>query len=97
MIQCQKCGKSMHEEQGLVNTNIENNEKMILCEACFKACVGVDYKTFQMRKANAKQGCFATLVCLMVSVYAWMEYGILYGIVGIIITGLIHYFSAKIN
>lgn len=97
MIQCQKCNKSIPEEKGLVNTNTETNEKMVICQECFKEYMGVDYKTFQVRKENAKQGCLATVVCLIVTAYAFMEYGPLYGVVGLIATGLIYYFSAKIK
>lgn len=97
LIQCQKCGKSIPEEKGLVHTDIETKQKHVICENCFKSEVGVDYKTFQMRRENAKQGCLATIVSLIVTVYAFLEYGYLYGLAGIVLTGLIYYFSAKVK
>lgn len=96
MIRCSRCGKELDERRGLVHTD-EQGERRIICEDCFKAAVGVDYKTFQLRRENAKQGCLATLVCLFATAYAFMEYGALYGVGGIILTGLVYYFSVKVK
>lgn len=96
MIKCSKCQKDIEEEQGLVHTDMDG-KKHIICETCFKDEVGIDYKTFRLRRENARQGCFATVVCAVATVYAFFEYGMLYGATGVVLTGLIYYFSAKVK
>lgn len=96
MIKCSKCYREIKEEEGLVHTEL-SGDKQIICRDCFKAAVGVDYDTFQLRRENARQGCLATVVSAAVTAYAFMEYGVLYGMAGIVLTGLIYYFSAKVR
>jgi len=96
MIRCERCKRKIDEKEGLVHTNAAGKPS-IICADCFKKAVGVDYKTFQLRRENAKQSFWAAVVCLLATAYAFMEYGILYGAAGIVLTGLVYYFSAKVK
>ena len=88
------CGKKLKEDEALVHKNSEG-EKVIICYDCFEKEVGVDYKTFMYRREAAKQTLFATIFCLGVSIYAFIEKGPLYGIGGLIVTVLIFLFAGK--
>lgn len=97
ILKCQKCGKEITEQNSLVHTDISTKEKTIICQACFKTHMGIDYKTFQYRKESAKQGCFAVLFCLCATIYAFIEKGPIYGLCGLIATALIYFFAMKIK
>ncbi|MFA6850056.1 MAG: hypothetical protein WCS30_06855 [Selenomonadaceae bacterium] len=96
MLKCLKCGKSVSEKEALIHKNT-NGEKEIICPDCFKTATGVDYKTFSYRKESAKQTLFAIIFCLAATVYAFVEKGPLYGVLGIVLTILIYLFASKIK
>lgn len=96
MVECSICHKQIEETEALVNTN-KDGEKRIICKACFQKEAGVDYGTFAYRKENAKQIAIAVVICLAMTVYAFLEKGIFYGILGIILTILIFFFAGKIK
>ena len=87
MVECSICHKKIDEKKALVNTT-QNGEKRI---------IGVDYGTFAYRKENAKQIAIALVVCIAMTIYAFVEKGPLYGLAGIILTVLIYFFAGKIK
>ena len=93
---CAECGKKLKEEEALVHKNLEGKQ-MIICHECFEKEVGVDYKTFMLRREAAKQNLFATLFCIIITIYAFIAEGPLYGFAGIVITILIFLFAAKVH
>ena len=95
-LNCAHCGKKLKEDEALVHKNLDG-QREIICHECFEKAVGVDYKTFMYRREAAKQTLFATLFCLGVSIYAFVEKGPLYGIGGLVITVLVFLFSAKVR
>ena len=95
-LKCTLCGKSLDEKNALSHKNAKG-ERQIICHDCFKEQTGVDYQTFAYRRESAKQVFFATIFCLIATIYAFIEQGPLYGIAGIIITILIFLFAGKIK
>lgn len=96
MVECSICHKHIEEKVALVNTDKDGN-KQVLCRECFKQKTGVDYQTFAYRKENAKQIAIAVVICLAMTIYAFIEKGPLYGLLGIILTVLVYFFSGKIK
>ncbi|HJF84055.1 hypothetical protein [Megamonas hypermegale] len=96
MVECSICHKKIDEKKALVNTT-QNGEKRIICQECFQQEAGVDYGTFAYRKENAKQIAIALVVCIAMTIYAFVEKGPLYGLAGIILTVLIYFFAGKIK
>lgn len=96
MVECSICHKHIDEKLALVNTNKDGN-KRVICQECFKQETGVDYHTFTYRKENAKQISIAVIICLVMTIYAFIEKGPLYGVLGIVLTVLIYFFSGKIK
>lgn len=96
MVECSVCHKQIDEKEALVNTD-SKGEKRVICRDCFKQQAGVDYKTFAYRKENAKQISIALVICLAMTVYAFVEKGLLYGLGGIVLTVLIYFFAGKMK
>lgn len=96
MVECSICHKHIDEKVALVNTDKDGN-KRVICQECFKQEAGVDYETFAYRKENAKQISIAVIICLVMTIYAFVEKGLLYGALGLILTVLIYFFSGKIK
>lgn len=96
MVECSICHKKLDEKTALVNTD-KAGEKHIICQECFQKETGVDYKTFAYRKENAKQIAIAVIICLAMTIYAFMEKGPMYGALGILLTILIYFFAGKIK
>mgnify|MGYP001247055221 CR=1 FL=1 len=78
MVECSICHKHIDEKVALVNTDKDGN-KRVICQECFKQEAGVDYETFAYRKENAKQISIAVIICLVMTIYAFVEKGPLYG------------------
>ena len=95
-LKCAFCGKSLDEKNALLHKN-KNGQREIICYECFEKETGVDYKTFAYRRESAKQILFATLFCIGLTIYAFIEEGPLYGVAGIVITILIFLFAGKIK
>ena len=96
MLICSMCGRELSEQEALVHKT-EQGEKKIICPACFEKATGVDYKTFAFRKEKAKQTLLAVLLCLAGTVYAFVERGPLWGLLGIVLTVLVYLFSSKLK
>lgn len=96
MVECSICHKHIDEKVALVNTDKDGN-KRVICQECFKQEAGVDYETFAYRKENAKQTSIAVIICLVMTIYAFVEKGPLYGALGLVLTVLIYFFSGKIK
>lgn len=94
MLKCQNCGKEMAEKDALVHKDA-SSEKKIICQDCFKEATGIDYQTFAFRKESAKQTFFAVIFCLAATIYAFVEKGPVYGVLGIVATILIYFFASK--
>ena len=94
MLKCDLCGRNLEEKDALVHKNKEGKREVI-CHECFEKATGVDYKTFAYRKENAKQTLFALLFCIGATIYAFVENGPLYGVLGIVLTVLVYLFSSK--
>lgn len=88
------CGRDLPEKEALVHKDSEG-VKHIICPECFQKATGIDYKTFAYRRENAKQTLFAVLFCLGATVYAFVEKGVLFGLLGIVLTVLVYFFSSK--
>ncbi|MBR1729583.1 MAG: hypothetical protein IJ728_08680 [Selenomonadaceae bacterium] len=95
-LKCALCGKNLDEKSALIHKN-QQGQKEIICYDCFEKETGVDYKTFAYRRESAKQIFFATIFCIIATIYAFIEKGPLYGVAGIIITILIFWFGGKIK
>ena len=95
-LKCAICGKSLDEKNALVHKNQEGQQQ-IICYDCFEKETGVDYKTFAYRRESAKQTFFATLFCIGLTIYAFIEKGPMYGVAGIVITVLIFLFAGKVK
>lgn len=95
-LNCARCGKKLEKKEALVHKNLDGKQE-IICHDCFKEATGVDYKTFLYRREAAKQTLFATLFCIAVTIYVFIEEGWEYGVAGIFITILIFLFSAKVR
>lgn len=95
-INCSMCGKKLKQDEALVRKNADGKPE-IICHECFEKATGVDYKTFMFRREAAKQTLFATLFCIGVTIYAFIEEGWEYGAAGVVITILIFMFSAKVK
>lgn len=74
MVECSICHKHIDEKVALVNTDKDGN-KRVICQECFKQEAGVDYETFAYRKENAKQISIAVIICLVMTIYAFVEKG----------------------
>ena len=96
MLKCSRCQKKLTEQEALVHKN-NAGEKEIICQECFAAATGVDYKTFAYRREVAKQTFFAVVFCLCATAYAFWEKGPLYGAAGLVLTALIFFFSGKVR
>ena len=96
MLKCADCGRDLPEKEALVHKDSEG-KKHIICPECFQKATGIDYKTFAYRKENAKQTIFAVLFCLGATIYAFVEKGLLYGGLGILLTILVYFFSSKVR
>lgn len=94
MLKCSICGREISEKEALINQDKEGH-KRIVCRECFEDAVGTDYDTFRYRKENAKQTLIAVLFCLVATIYAFVERGPLYGLLGIVLTILVYLFAAK--
>ena len=94
MLKCSRCQKQLTEKEALVHKN-KAGEKEVICQDCFAAAAGVDYKTFAYRREVAKQTFFAVIFCLGATVYAFVEKGPMYGVIGLVLTALIYFFSGK--
>lgn len=95
-LNCSMCGKKLAQNDALVHKNADGKQE-IICHDCFKEATGVDYKTFMYRREAAKQTLFATLFCIGVTIYAFIEEGWEYGAAGVVLTILIFLFSAKVR
>ena len=95
-LKCGLCGKKLDEKSALIHKN-QQGQREIICYDCFEKETGVDYKTFAYRRESAKQVLFATIFCIIATIYAFVERGPLYGAVGIVITILIFLFGGKIK
>lgn len=95
-LKCALCGKALDEKSALVHKN-PKGEREIICYDCFEKETGVDYKTFAYRRESAKQVLFATIFCILFTIYAFVEQGPLYGAAGIVITILIFLFAGKVK
>ena len=84
MVECSICHKHIDEKVALVNTDKDGN-KRVICQECFKQEAGVDYETFAYRKENAKQISIAVIICLVMTIYAFVEKGLLYGALGLVL------------
>ena len=96
MLVCSMCGRELSEQEALVHKN-NQGEKKIICPTCFEVATGIDYKTFAFRKENAKQTLFAVALCLVATIYAFVERGTLWGVLGIALTVLVYLFSSKVK
>ena len=94
MLKCEECGRSLDEKEALVHKDGEGN-KHIICHECFKKATGVDYQTFAYRKENAKMTIISVLFCLVATIYAFMEKGMMYGCLGLVLTVLVYLFASK--
>lgn len=94
MLTCAHCGKRIEEKDALQHKN-EAGENEVICQDCFKEIMGVDYQTFRLRRENAKQTIFAVAVCVIATIYAFVERGALWGGLGIVLTVLVYLFSSK--
>lgn len=94
MFHCSICGRALNEKEALVHQG-KDGQKKIICPACFEKEVGIDYETFRYRRENAKQTFFAVLFCLGTTVYAFIEKGWPYGLLGIVLTILVYLFSSR--
>lgn len=94
MFHCSICGRALSEKEALVHQG-KDGKKEIICPACFEKEVGIDYETFRYRRENAKQTFFAVLFCLGTTVYAFIEKGWPYGLLGIVLTILVYLFSSR--
>ena len=95
-LKCALCGKNLDEKSALIHKN-QQGERQIICYDCFEKETGVDYQTFAYRRESAKQVFFATIFCILLTIYAFVEQGPLYGVAGIIITVLIFLFAGKVK
>ena len=95
-LKCALCGKALDEKGALVHKN-QQGDREIICYDCFEKETGVDYKTFAYRRESAKQLLFATIFCIFLTIYAFIEQGPLYGAAGIVITILIFLFAGKVK
>ena len=86
MVRCAHCGKSLDEKEALRHKKKDGGEE-IICRDCFKEITGIDYQTFAYRRENAKQTIFA--------VYAFVEKGALWGVLGLVLTVLVYLFASK--
>lgn len=96
MVKCSHCGRDIDEKAALVHKD-ESGEKRIICTDCFEELAGIDYKTFAYRKESAKQTLFAMICCIAATVYAFVERGWEYGVLGIVLTVLIYLFASKVR
>lgn len=94
MLKCSICGREISEKEALINRDQEGH-KRIVCRKCFEEAVGTDYDTFRYRQENAKQTLLAVLFCLAATIYAFIERGPLYGLLGIVLTILVYLFATK--
>lgn len=95
-LKCALCGKALDEKSALVHKN-QQGDREIICYDCFEKETGVDYQTFAYRRESAKQVFFATVFCILLTIYAFVEQGSLYGAAGIVITILIFLFAGKVK
>ena len=94
MVRCVHCGKSLNEKEALRHKKKGGGEE-IICRDCFKEITGIDYQTFAYRRENAKQTIFAVVFCLAATVYAFVEKGPLWGVLGLVLTVLVYLFASK--
>lgn len=94
MVRCAHCGKSLDEKEALRHKKKDGGEE-IICRDCFKEITGIDYQTFAYRRENAKQTIFAVVFCLAATVYAFVEKGALWGVLGLVLTVLVYLFASK--
>ena len=95
-IKCALCGKKLDEKSALMHKNLKG-QREIICYDCFEKETGVDYQTFAYRRESAKQVLFATIFCILITIYAFVEQGPIYGFAGTIITVLIFLFAGKVK
>ncbi len=93
MVRCAHCGKSLDEKDALRHKKGGGEE--IICRDCFKEITGIDYQIFAYRRENAKQTIFAVVFCLAATVYAFVEKGPLWGVLGLVLTVLVYLFASK--
>lgn len=93
---CGLCGKVLEPKEALLHKNAKG-EREVICRECFERETGVDYETFAYRRESAKQVLFATVFCLLATIYAFVEEGALYGVAGLIVTVLIFLFGGKVK
>ena len=94
MLKCEDCNRNLDEKEALVRTDSEGN-KHIICPECFQKATGVDYQTFAYRKENAKMTIVSVLFCLAATIYAFIENGVMYGCLGLVLTVLVYLFASK--
>jgi len=94
MIKCAHCGRDIPETDALKHKTSDGDYEVI-CKSCFQAATGVDYQTFAFRRENAKMTLLAVLFCLAATIYAFVEKGVLYGILGLVLTVLVYLFASK--
>lgn len=94
MVRCAHCGKSLDEKEALRHKKKDGGEE-IICRDCFKEITGIDYQTFAYRRENAKQTIFAVVFCFAATVYAFVEKGALWGVLGLVLTVLVYLFASK--
>lgn len=95
-LTCEVCGKKILKEEALVHKNIEGKAE-IICHECFEQATGVDYETFVYRREAARHTLVATVFCICVTIYAFVDKGPMWGTAGVIVTLLIFFFSAKVR
>jgi len=94
MQTCAHCGKKISDKDALTYKDEQGNPE-IICHECFKKETGVDYETFAKRRQMAKGTLFAILMCVLATIYAFIEKGALWGLLGIALTVLVYFFASK--
>lgn len=94
MQTCAHCGKKISDKDALTYKN-KQGKLEVICHDCFKKEAGIDYETFAKRRQNARGTLFALLLCLIATVYAFVEKGLLWGLLGIALTVVIYFFASK--
>ena len=95
-LKCALCGVKLKPEAALLHKN-EAGEREVICHACFEKETGVDYETFAYRRESAKQVFFATVFCLVATIYAFVSEGWQYGLAGLVMTVLIFLYGGKVK
>lgn len=96
MVKYSHCNRKIDEKAALVHKDASGSRRVI-CTDCFEKLAGVDYKTFAYRKESAKQMAFAMICCIAATIYAFLERGWEYGVIGIVVTILLYFFAGELR